>query len=225
MKLALDTTLSPIAMTNSDLALTYVNKAMCTIFGYAEDEMVGRDIGMVMDDATRAEHHAASEEFQKTGNCDAIVVVGREVQGRHKDGRTLHLRLSRNVTDDRKLFVMSFQDMSAAIAQRESERKLKQHAFLRSLYAAMSGTIAYEVANQGIEWVAGATASILGYNHEEWKVMHPLLVGVVVDAVGRRPSTVHRQSAVQPSAIGHRRSTIDRPAIGHRPFGRRPSAI
>ena len=147
--LGLDTNLTPIALTTSHSMLTYVNKAMCTTFGYTRQELVGQDIGMVMDDTTRSEHHLACEKYHKTRRRDAIVAVGREVRGKHKDGQTFHLRLNRNITDDGKLFVMSFQDMSAEMAQRDSERRLKQFAFLRSLYAAMPGTIAYEVVNPG----------------------------------------------------------------------------
>ena len=161
MTLAMDTTFSPIAMTNTQSILTNANQAMCTTFGYAADEVVGKHIGMLMDDVARMEHDTRVEAFRRTGESNAIKVVGREIQCKHKDGQTLYLRLSLNVTEDGQLFVMSFQDMSAEIAQRKVERKHARDALLRSIYTSMPGTIAYEVFNLGpdeqIEWVAGAT--------------------------------------------------------------------
>ena len=183
MHLALETTFSPIAMADSQMKLTYVNEATCTIFGYTSRELVGKDIGILMDEETRKKHRALVESF---ANGDPIRIFGHEFQAKHKHGHTLYLRLSVNIADDGKLLVASFQDMSLEMARRVTKRKLKQYSLLKSLFTSIPGTIVFEVSNPGpnqkVECVEGVTQTFIGFAHDDWKGMQCPVTSVVSPA-------------------------------------------
>ena len=174
MLFALETTVSPIAITDSRMKLTYVNQATCAMFGYTSKELVGRDIAILVNEETRKKHQALVDSFGKTANGGPIRIVAHEFETNHKNGHTLYLRLSLNIADDGKVLVASFQDLSAEVRQqRESERKLKHYTTVNELFSTVPGTLMLEVCNPGpnqsIQFVAGAEPDFLGYTAEEIK--------------------------------------------------------
>ncbi|MGE5193639.1 MAG: PAS domain S-box protein, partial [Deltaproteobacteria bacterium] len=70
-----------------------VNPAVAKLFGYAEDELVGRNVSLLMteDDRQRYAPHVA--EYLRTSRARLIGVV-REVVARRKDGNTFPIYLS-----------------------------------------------------------------------------------------------------------------------------------
>ena len=173
MLLALETTFSPIAMVDSRMMFTYVNEATCTIFGYTSRELVGKDIGILMDEETRKKYQALVDSFGRTENGDPIRIFGHEIEIKHKEGHMVYLRVSVNIADDGKVLVSSFEDMSPEVAQRVSKRKRKENSLLRSLFTSIPGTAVIEVSNPGpnqkVESLEAATETFIGYNEEEWK--------------------------------------------------------
>jgi PAS domain S-box-containing protein len=69
------------------------NRAVTGILGYGVEEVVGRNVSLFMDRAHGAGHGGYIERYMRTGDAK-IIGIGREVEGRHKDGTLIPLDLS-----------------------------------------------------------------------------------------------------------------------------------
>lgn len=72
-----------------------INAAALRLFGYDEDEVVGRNVSVLMPDDVRKEHDRSIESYLRTGNA-RIIGIGREVLGRRNGGSLFPLELAVN---------------------------------------------------------------------------------------------------------------------------------
>ena len=107
-----------------------LNPAACRIFGYQAEEVIGRNVGMLMPSPYRDNHDGYLGNYLRTGQAK-IIGIGREVVGQRKDGSLFPMELSVGEVrlDDRRLFTGLVRDISerrqleqAVAAATEQER-------------------------------------------------------------------------------------------------------
>ncbi len=90
-----------------------VNLAGVGIFGYTADEIIGRNVNMLMPEPYHSEHDGYLEHYHATG-IQRIIGIGREVTGLRKDGTTfpMDLAVSRSAHQGQPLFIGLVRDIT-----------------------------------------------------------------------------------------------------------------
>ena len=88
-----DTAVDAIITIDDRGSIDSVNPATARMFGYGREDLVGRNVSMLMPEPYRSEHDAYVARYLRTGEA-RIIGVGREVIGLRKDGTTFPLDLS-----------------------------------------------------------------------------------------------------------------------------------
>lgn len=115
-----------IITVNKNSRIVFVNEAVEKIFGYAEKELIGADLTVLMPDALRDAHHAGMERYVET-NHKHLSWAAMELPGRHKDGRIIPLELSfGEFTSDGSRY---FTGIARDISERKKAGESLRHAF------------------------------------------------------------------------------------------------
>ncbi len=103
-----------------------INPSACKLFQYTQEEVVGKNISMLMPQPYRKDHDAYIQRYQHTGAAH-IIGIGREVTGLKKDGTTFPFRLgvSEVQFSGRKIYTGFIHDMTR---EKEAEEQLKEYA-------------------------------------------------------------------------------------------------
>jgi two-component system sensor kinase FixL len=120
------------------------NPAAERLFGYAERDVVGRNVNMLMPAPYHEEHDAYVARYLATG-APKIIGIGREVTGLRRDGTTFPLHLSvgeMSIGRERK-FTGILYDLSVRVRMEEQLREQTELARLGE----MAAVIAHEVKN------------------------------------------------------------------------------
>ncbi len=100
------------------------NPAAEQIFGYHADEVIGKNVNMLMPEPYRSEHDSYIQNYKATGIAK-IIGIGREVEGQHKEGSIfpLDLAVSKMWMDNQRMFVGIVRNITE---RKQAEIALKQ---------------------------------------------------------------------------------------------------
>jgi two-component system sensor kinase FixL len=143
-KAVIDSAVDAIIVIDAHGHVESLNPGAERLFGYSAEEVLGRKVDMLMPSPYREEHDTYLARYLATGK-PKIIGIGREVQGRRKDGTTLPLHLSVGeitVNGERK-FTGILHDLTGRV---QMEAQLREQAALAKL-GEMAAVIAHEVKN------------------------------------------------------------------------------
>ena len=93
MRAIVETAVEGIITIDERSIVESVNPAACRMFGYAPDEVVGRNVSLLMPSPHREQHDDYLANYLRTGEA-RIIGIGRELEGRRKDGTVFPMELS-----------------------------------------------------------------------------------------------------------------------------------
>ncbi|HEU5360179.1 MAG TPA: PAS domain S-box protein, partial [Candidatus Deferrimicrobiaceae bacterium] len=129
LKAILDGAVDAIITVNSDGMIESANPSVEKIFGYTPEELLGRNVNLLMPEPNRHLHDGYIRRYLETGQA-AVIGIGREAEGIRKDGSIvpIELTIAEVALPDRTLFTGILRDISkrraAERALRESEERL-----------------------------------------------------------------------------------------------------
>lgn len=154
----INTTVDGIIVIDAHGRIENFNPGAERLFGYAEADVVGRNVNVLMPAPYHDEHDGYIVRYLHEGGA-RIIGKGRQVEGRRKDGSTFPLHLSvgeMRIGSERK-FTGVVHDLSSRVAL---EARLREQSALAHL-GEMAAVIAHEVKNP-LAGIRGAVQVIGG---------------------------------------------------------------
>ncbi|MCH7480248.1 MAG: PAS domain S-box protein, partial [Chloroflexi bacterium] len=126
LKAIVETASSVIIVIDRNGILEDFNHSAEVIFGYNSSEVMGRNVKMLMPEAYAIEHDGYLNNYHETGD-KKIIGIGREVDGRKKDGSIFPMHLSVNEVhlSDRTVYAGIIDDITERV---KAEAKLLDYA-------------------------------------------------------------------------------------------------
>lgn len=126
----LDAAVDAIIIIDSAGLIRRFNRSAEVLFGYAESEVLGHNVSLLMPEPNRGRHDGYLANYLATGKA-AIIGIGRVERGLRRNGEVFPMRLS--VGESRHgseiHFVGIIHDLSQQVATEEQLRRLEQQLF------------------------------------------------------------------------------------------------
>lgn len=162
----LDTTVDGIITIDEERIVRSFNKAAERIFGYAAEEVVGKNVKMLQPSPYHENHDEYVKNYLRTGKAQ-IIGIGREVMGRRKDGSTfpLYLAVSEAWSKGKRFFTGILRDISARKRAEETLRASEEKH--RALVESSSDAILMLDTERRLVAFNQAFLDLFGYAREE----------------------------------------------------------
>jgi len=136
------------------------NPAAERLFGYRADEVIGRNVNVLMPEPYRSRHDDYLRRYLATGEA-RIIGKGREVVGIRKDGREVNIELTvwANAADPGQSFTGLMRDVTERV---QTEKRLRE--------AAAELSTALELARAG-HWELDLDTDLFTFNDEFYKIL------------------------------------------------------
>ena len=151
-----------------------VNRFVCTMLGYSENELIGQNVKMLMPERWAKDHDGYLAAYQRTGHAK-VIGTRREVDAQHRNGDTIpvHLAISEVAlgagadNHDERQFIGILSDLRDIRAARERERQERQllellHRGLTDYHAMVSGNTLWVFLKQALRNLTGSEYALIG---------------------------------------------------------------
>ncbi|NJD06057.1 MAG: PAS domain S-box protein [Methylococcaceae bacterium] len=156
-----DTASNGIVTADQDGIILTVNRAAARMFGYAEAELLGRSVNVLMFDADRLHHDGWIKAYLATGHS-SVMGSSRDLVGRRKDGSgfPLNLALGEFVAEGQRYFTAVLQDVGDRKRAEEAARTRAEQ--LAAIFRQTTvGFVQADIAGR-IFWVNDRFCQLLG---------------------------------------------------------------
>ena len=122
-----DAALDGMVVIDSSGTVLLFNAACERLFGYSAEEVLGKNVNLLMTPPDRRNHDTYIRNYLRTGKA-RVIGKGRDVTGRRKDGETVPLRLSVGElrdADDATLFIGTLHDLTETLRTRARIQELQ----------------------------------------------------------------------------------------------------
>lgn len=142
------------------------NDACRKLFQYAAEEVLSRNVNMLMPEPYRSEHDHYISRYRKTGEA-RIIGIGREVRGRRKDGSEfpMYLSVGEGTIAGKRVFVGVVHDLSAI--RREEEQRAQSDRQLAQIVESSEDTIVSVSLDGTVQTWNAAAQRVFGYNPQD----------------------------------------------------------
>lgn len=197
-QLLLSTAVDGIIVIDQNGRVEVYNDACVKLFGYESDEVIGKNVSMLMPSPYREEHDGYLEHYSRTGER-RIIGIGREVIGQRKDGTTfpMYLSVGEGDLDGRRIYVGIIHDLTTREGTRKRLNELRMellHVSRLSDMAQMVAALAHEL-NQPLTAVMNyvkAARRILGSAKNEQTIRALELIDKAAEQTGRAGKIIRR---------------------------------
>jgi two-component system sensor kinase FixL len=140
----LDTAVDAVVTIDTRGIVQNVNPATLKMFGFAEQELIGHNVSVLMPEPFRSEHDGYLQSYQRTGKA-SIIGIGRQVIGRKQTGEEfpVHLGVSEYTVGGKRFFTGIIRDLTEL---EQVQRQLLQAERLAAIGQMVTG-LAHESRN------------------------------------------------------------------------------
>jgi two-component system, LuxR family, sensor kinase FixL len=162
----LDNAVDAIVTITRDGDILTFNRSAQRIFQYRADEMIGRNVRLLMPEPYRSQHDQYMQRYLQHGEAK-IIGIGRELVGQRKDGSVfpIYLAVSEVIIDDTVTFTGIVRDIRREKAAQEEIRRQNEQLHV-TLQNAPLGMVTYRFG-QPFASINRAFENMLGYPHAE----------------------------------------------------------
>lgn len=154
-----------IIQINEEGIITALNPATVSMFGYGREELIGKNINILMPEPYHSEHDAYLKRYRQTGEAHVIGKT-RYVEGCKKDGTVfpVDLSVSEAKLGEQRIFIGMVRDVTERVAAEEKLRA-SENKFRAMFEMAPIGMALCDLDGNLLD-VNQAYADLLGYSRE-----------------------------------------------------------